>query len=847
MFKILIGFLLALRAAIFKIGDSVFQRLRNESGKIKHFQDPRNLKKVAIIAFIVIGIGVVAYKLLSGSENYIDGAKDFEQEIANKTGVKAKELEYDKNINDPLGDILGNTKTLNNEEEKLPSDVVDIEKPEISYCIKLLEKLKSNPNSLTLEDKVILKKCLEQNSGLTGSTENDALARLLINDPILSAEEQKILKELFGSEKACQEEMNSQIKTSEGNMFMNKMLDDENFNSTIVSLLRDPETLKQLTAVPQTLKSQFGFTDSEVEMFSKLLEKCSTDLLLKMLTDPKYKEIMRKLSRAAAADPNFVKNLTGDGLTDEEKDLIGKLMRNELESGSVDEAIARSLVGSDPMKKQQARDVMNARALGDMDLANALSKQLTNGELSDEEKSLLKGIDRDALARAARAKRSGDDKLADAYLSQSKGIPLTAEQKELLSNNEGLGLSTTDKEALAKAIAEDLAKRQAEIDSLKEGLSRAQQEAKEAAERLSKNQNLTPEQQAALQRFAELQRKLQEMEKLQAARKEQLAKTVTELQSSLDSIGATVTKTFPSGIEVIGFDYRKCSDIKPIKIIKKKVASNKKRAIKKDVFLGPDGSELTEDQVKILQALRKSELEKEKEFADTKNNIINPGSGFLSNSAPVRARVQGQGNGANGIQGLFLSDGGSLKPFKLSPDQLIPGLLLTEILVSDKGQGQLFRVKIVRDVYDPNGKLVIPKNTIAIGRTSSFDVDTAIMNLEATSVVVGGKAIELSLNVNSADLTSGLKGEVRDTRGKLLLGAFITSFTAGALGAISQNYIADFTQSDLIGDSMTGAAMQGAAEVAQRIAQLYAGDLQNAARIYHVPKGIKVILVPSGN
>jgi len=207
------------------------------------------------------------------------------------------------------------------------------------------------------------------------------------------------------------------------------------------------------------------------------------------------------------------------------------------------------------------------------------------------------------------------------------------------------------------------------------------------------------------------------------------------------------------------------------------------------------------------------------------------------------AQTQG-GEGNQDLKGLF-SENNNLKPFSLSPDMSIAGLMLTEILVAD-GKNQKVRVKIMQDVYDSNsGNIIVSKGSIAIGRTSSFDADTGLMNISLNTVVKDGKSLDISLSVSSADMTESLKGQIYDARGKHLFGTFVASFTAGALGALSQTYISPLQDSAVIGDTLTGAALQGAAEVGQRIADTYAGDLQNAPRIFFAPAGVKVVLHPN--
>lgn len=158
----------------------------------------------------------------------------------------------------------------------------------------------------------------------------------------------------------------------------------------------------------------------------------------------------------------------------------------------------------------------------------------------------------------------------------------------------------------------------------------------------------------------------------------------------------------------------------------------------------------------------------------------------------------------------------------------------------------MVRVRIIDDVHNPEtGQIIIPKGSIAIAQTSGFDADTGLMDLSFDKVTVGsGKVLPVKFSIGSADGTMGLKGQVRDTRGKFLLGAFVTSFTAGALNWFSQQVIQEYITATDAGNALLGASLQGGSDVMNRIAELYAGDLQNAAKIYYVPKKIPVVLFP---
>lgn len=843
--KILINLLFYIRTFFMKIGEKIFNKTRDEeSGKLlgSWFQDKRNVKKFGITVGVVFFIFVVGYKIITSNVNIIDGSKDFNEEMSGKIGVNATELEeFEKNIGNPL-DFLevdkGNRVGLN-------GDGGDDGLPDYSVCIKLLDKLKTG-SKLNLDEKEKLQYCLENNI-VNLTPEELELAKLLANDSILNLGEKELLKKLFGEEKECQATIDNQMTRADGNEFLTKIIEDPEVNATLIELLKDQDLLRRLLINDNALKNRVGFTEGEIAFLKQLLENCSTDLLLKMLTDPKYKELMSKLLKEAVNSPDFLKNVLGDdNLTDAEKDLLRKFLSGTLDPTSDDYEIAKALMSGDPLKKQLARDILKARELGDSELANALSKKLTGKDMTDEEKNIADNYDSDALSDAYAAKLQGNDDLANALLKQAKNVPLTADEQKLLSNLDDLGVAGLGDKELIAALQDDMGRRQAEIDRLNQMLEDAKRRAQEAADRLAKGLTLTPEQQRALQKYADLQKRLQELLDKQKERQNQYAKKTTELYNFLNQSGRTVQTIFPSGLRVDGNDnFKACSELPPFKIVK--ILKKKKKRVPKKVFLA-DGREATPEQIRILKAYRKMKADELAKNQDNVTELFNPlteSSDFIGNSTSLNSKVAAKQGGGSGMNGLFVAENNNLKPFKLSPDTVVPAILLTEILVSDKGSNQRVRVKILQDIYDPaSGKLVIPKNSIAFGQSGSFDPDTGTMQLTLGQVASGKETIDISFAVGSGDLSPGLRGEVRDTRGKLLAGTFITSFTSGALGAIAQNYIAPFQNSNLLGNTLTGAALTGASRIAQRIAQMYAGDLQNAPRLFYVPSSVPVVLIP---
>lgn len=804
------------------------------SGKIK-WQNPKNLKKIGWGALIVIGAFVMIYQLSKTNINLFTGDEDYREELKNKVGIVAEEIQ----ATDELGDPLERYKKNKNDgsENNLLKDSLNPNGPlDFGVCVQLLDKLKVG-SKLNFDERIILKRCLDQNISNLAADEL-SLAKALANDALLSEADKKLLTEMFGSDKTCQDEVNTQVKTNEGNDLINRMVEDPSLNQALVELLQNQDTLRQAVVNPEALRSKLGMTGGEFVLFQKLLEKCNPETLLRMLSDPKYKEVLQKLLKAALEDPDF---LNKSGLTDEERALLQEFMKGTIPSDSPDYEIAQALMGGDANKKALAQDILKARALGDNDLAGALTGKLTGAEMDEAMQALAKNYSRDALAKAYDNKDKPD--IAQAYLNQAKGIPLTAEQLAKIRSADDLGVDPNDKKALFEALSQDLANRQAEIDRLRQEVANAQADARSGAKKLSDGLILSPEEQAALQRFSDLQKKIAEMEAKQKLRQQQIAKEMTDMQSLVNRLGKTVKQIYPTGLSGDLAAWTKCDDSRPFTIVRKK-SGGKKRG---ETFLTPDGKELTPEQIQLLKAYRLAKAENDQNRANDKESLLNPNASLLRNSVALNSqRAGGEKGGAGGIQQLFISDAAKLVPFKLTPNMSIAGVLLTELLVSDKGSGQKVRVKFLQDVYDPKtNKLVIPKNSIAFGSSGQFDVDTQSMNLSLESVAVGGNIMQVPFSISSADLSPGLKGEIRDTRGKLLFGAFISAFSAGALGAVSQNFIAPYRQSTDIADNLTGAGLQGTAEVAQRIAEMYAGDLQNAARIFYVPAGVKVVLTPN--
>lgn len=199
------------------------------------------------------------------------------------------------------------------------------------------------------------------------------------------------------------------------------------------------------------------------------------------------------------------------------------------------------------------------------------------------------------------------------------------------------------------------------------------------------------------------------------------------------------------------------------------------------------------------------------------------------------------------INKLIIGDAATNAKLILSPDMKIAAILDTEILVASNQNSQFVKVKILMDVYDPQtNKIAIPKGSYLTGSTSSFNEETGVMDLTLSKVSVGKSRFTVPVKIGSADGSIGLKGEVRDTRGRRLLGAFITSFSAGALDWFGSSVVSSYQKSTNSMTALQGAGLSGGSEVMKKISEMYAQDLNNAPTIFYCPRGVPIVLFPEG-
>jgi len=179
---------------------------------------------------------------------------------------------------------------------------------------------------------------------------------------------------------------------------------------------------------------------------------------------------------------------------------------------------------------------------------------------------------------------------------------------------------------------------------------------------------------------------------------------------------------------------------------------------------------------------------------------------------------------------LFLTLKLSAQAGSLSLNQSIAGELLTEVLVGDKEGAHTVKIKILQDVYNlVSGDLVIPKGSIASGTTTKINETSNTMDLKIDKVTVGSKIFNIPFTIKSGDLGSGLKGEVRDAKGKLIGGSYVSELSASAIDLVDPS-----SDSDNVDPKLRG----------EVISCWMRPDFSrpSSSKVFYVPAGVKLVL-----
>lgn len=519
----------------------------------------------------------------------------------------------------------------------------------------------------------------------------------------------------------------------------------------------------------------------------------------------------------AAGERNILRALSSGDLSEAEKDALIRTMTGE--GDAKDQNLAEVVTAAvNPDKQEVLTEGINKEFKDtgiEVDNTEVRGLSKTVAEKPVEYENAIQGTNK--ILSGTSPNESEKSNLIDAIREVKGGEEAMLENPALASN----------KESAIQDLLNDVADRNSKIEQLETQLQDAQIDAQSAIANLGKGMDISDGEQGKIDRLAQVRRQLSQAKAIQDKRHKTLIDLVTQLQKTVAQASMAIEKTIPSGVFEMNADYEPldCKNIKslPIRITKKAKSKDKVINLAKG-----NGINLNQKQAynvyKVEDEVKKNGVEYEGKRLDISKYMT--------------------GNIA--VNDLFVMKGSENKGITLSPETKIAAMLDTDIMVSGSGGGQSVRIKILQDVYDAKTRqIVIPKNSVAMGRTQGFDEQTGVMDFTLDKVSVGsGNTVSVSLRVGSGDGSLGLKGQIRDTRGRYLLGAFVTSFTAGALDFFTQNTLAEFQASQRATTALTGAAMSGGADVMSKIANMYAGDLQSASPIFFSPRGLAIVLYP---
>lgn len=803
----------------------IFGKSKNENGKIRFFQNSKSMVRFfTVFSLITVSLYLV-YKFVTDKETFVDSRKAYDSEIVRPSTVNTIDDERKSRFIDPLADIKptqfgGSASSIlqNAQDTSFTESGLDFER-----CSELMNKFRTF-NNLTKREKKELEECLKNQDMFSTLTpeERNALIKSL-EEQVLSEEEKRLIEELFGEEASCKEEFNEQSTSDEGKFFLSKLLQDDELNLLAIDLIKNKDTL-----IDSKIKDQLGFSDEEVIFFKNLLEKCSTNLLIKMLSNDKIKNALIKVLESSRG---LEEALNQEDLSDEERRILQDKAQGNTTLGTADDAIADALISTDKKKKALAKSIMKAREMGDEEIEDALTKKLLGEDLTDEEKKRIDRFDPELYDEAYNDYKKGDERAAALKSKQAQGGKLTPEEKaELVSDLQ------VNKEKSFKEIVDQIAKDLNKKDELDRAVQEAQLKAAEAANKVNKGFDLSKADQELLKRLTDL---LDERSRLEQRIAENDAIAAAELERKrLEYEKSRKTFKVVRGNSQVLLDIEEkiCSThVKPYQITKRK---KKRRARKKKTY-AYDGKKLTSDEIEIYELLKKS---KAKVANLNKDLFKSVGSIKYSGQKIVASRVEGN---VSKIEQSFLIKNSVGREIKLSRSQKIAAVMTTSIHTTKGGASVRLQYRILHDVYDPVTKTkVIPSGSIAHGPSGSFDAKTGIMQLSSNTVTIGGKDVDLAFDIGSGDATIGLKGEVYDQNFQKIAGSLVAAFTAGAINAVQTAYIDPFNDSDDISDLMSGATLGGLSEVSNQILQDVANDLQNSPEIFWVPSNIPVVLYP---
>lgn len=576
----------------------------------------------------------------------------------------------------------------------------------------------------------------------------------------------------------------------------------------VVDDLFDNDPLKTLSTSTVGQEDARSSIKTEAQVVTK--EECFT--LIQKLKDGEGNFSLQEQSKLDECVNNNVAELSPEDLA------MAKALNDKSLTPEQRKALAEQWSTGSSNKKVSGLDLILPALKGDS--AKKASETLGSSGIS---------VPKELIIDLAKGIKSAGNSIAEKALKKAyEAKPLTPKEKSAInqvfakltgspssnnpekSNAGSFFGGDSGRETQIKEITERVKAKQAELDALRSDLALAQAAAKEAAQKMAQGKALSKDESQVIKEVADKSEKMQGIIQEIEADKAALQAILNDLKEMIADANS-ITRDIQTGYS----EHAIAGEIR---------TSRRGKGLKK-----PTKAEIEFD-------IKQKELMKIKSFNDS-----------LLGGTSVDGKLLNQyafGDKPMEIEKLSVSFV-EKDMLHLSSNGRYLAVLDTEILYPSGEKAQQFRVRTNMDMYDSETqKIAIPKGTLLIGYISSFNEETGVADISLTKARVGKKMLDFSIRVASANGMIGLRGDVYDNRGRKLVAALITSFTGGAIGWFSQNLVAQYQNSKDAATALQGSAMNGAAEVVNKLSNMMAADLNGTPAVFFVPKGTPLILLP---
>jgi len=488
--------------------------------------------------------------------------------------------------------------------------------------------------------------------------------------------------------------------------------------------------------------------------------------------------------------------------------LLIRAASGEIDPNSEEGRLVNALTSDDPFAKQVANKIL------DPNTSDAEKKLLTDyleGKISKEVASAaMNGGLQQALA-LNKAIKDGDDDAAgkirtELALKEQQANPMSSVNSDAMTNEqEAIKAALEDQEII---IAEERRRLQ--------GLSPAIQniEAK-----LQRGEKLTPGEESVYKDYKKVKTAVDLLEKQRAQTYADYQKIMSRIQVK---VGGEYSKFSSENPEIIEeYDPRAVKTAEQIITKKEKLTTR---------------SRITPSEYELIMAIKRARSQGEEDDFEASLYPNTDPATFQQKEIQATAGSLGKMN--------------PLKNYNLPPDLKIPTVVESAVFVSSNDSANRRVIaKILDNVYNPeNNDILLPKGSKVICTTTSFDVNTKLMQVGCSKVRVGNETLDIGFNLVDSTGKSGIPGGVLRTRHKQITAAVLTDFAAGVTEFFSRYAQQQMLQNGInnlsLTNSTTGAAFQGLSGGLTKIAETLTQDLQNAPDIFFSPVGIKMVLIP---